>query len=113
MAGGGGGAAPPPPRPPPPPPPGRAGLGRPPRPPPRARAGAGAPPFLLAHGDADSVVDHSHSAALAAALERAGVPAELWTVPGADHGWHGLPEAEVERIFTRSLDFVRARTSKA
>ncbi|UFQ15909.1 MULTISPECIES: alpha/beta hydrolase [Streptomyces] len=80
---------------------------------PLARVRPGAPPFLLVHGDADTMVDHSHSASLAAALRGAGAAADLWTVPGADHGWHGLPEAEVERIFTRSLDFVRARTSKA
>ncbi|MEV0252733.1 alpha/beta hydrolase [Streptomyces sp. NPDC050732] len=80
----------------------------------RARAGSpmsqvapGAPPFLLVHGDADTMVDHSHSASLATALERSGTPAELWTVPGADHGWHGVPEAEVERIFARSLEFAR------
>ncbi|MGV9878355.1 alpha/beta hydrolase fold domain-containing protein [Streptomyces sp. NPDC003006] len=74
---------------------------------PLAQAGPGTPPFLLAHGDADTMVDHSHSASLAAALQGSGTSAELWTVPGADHGWHGLPEAEVEKIFLRSLDFVR------
>ncbi|MFH8606656.1 alpha/beta hydrolase fold domain-containing protein [Streptomyces sp. NPDC018029] len=78
---------------------------------PLSRVRPGAPPFLLVHGDADTMVDHSHSASLAAALERAGAPAELWTVPGADHGWHGVADAEVERIFARSLEFARRRTS--
>ncbi|MFK4064946.1 alpha/beta hydrolase fold domain-containing protein [Streptomyces sp. NPDC029674] len=80
----------------------------------RARAGSplsqvhpDAPPFLLVHGDADTMVDHPHSASLAAALTAAGVPAELWTVPGADHGWHGVADAEVERVFRRSLEFAR------
>ncbi|MEK8173859.1 prolyl oligopeptidase family serine peptidase [Streptomyces sp. M19] len=67
----------------------------------------GAPPFLLVHGAADTMVACSHSESLATALERAGAPVELWTVPGADHGWFGLPETGVEEIFTRSLAFAR------
>ncbi|MGW7410913.1 alpha/beta hydrolase fold domain-containing protein [Streptomyces sp. NPDC054863] len=69
-----------------------------------------APPCLLVHGEADTVVDPSHSTALAAALEKSGSPVELWTVPGADHGWHGLPDATVEEIFGRSLAFTRRCT---
>ncbi len=76
---------------------------------PLAQVASGAPPFLLAHGDADTLVDHSHSASLAAALQRAGAGAELWTVPGAGHAWGGLDDAEVESIFTRSPDFARGR----
>ncbi|MEU3464005.1 alpha/beta hydrolase [Streptomyces sp. NPDC006733] len=76
---------------------------------PLAQVRAGAPPFLLVHGDADTMVDRSHSAALAAALREAGSPAELWTVPGADHGWHGLPDARVAEIFARSLAFACSR----
>ncbi|MBW5424587.1 alpha/beta hydrolase fold domain-containing protein [Streptomyces sp. BG9H] len=76
---------------------------------PVAQVAPGAPPFLLVHGDADTMVDHSHSASLAAALRQAGAEAELWTVPGADHAWHGLDDAEVESVFTRSLEFARGR----
>ncbi|MCZ4119927.1 alpha/beta hydrolase [Streptomyces sp. H39-S7] len=74
---------------------------------PLAQVRPGAPPFLLVHGEADSMVARSHSESLAQALETAGSPVELWTVPGADHGWHGLPDAQVEEIFTRSLAFAR------
>ncbi|WP_244409514.1 alpha/beta hydrolase [Streptomyces albofaciens] len=74
---------------------------------PLAHVRPGAPPFLLVHGDQDTLVDCSHSRSLAAALEQAGAPVELWTVPGADHGWHGLPDTEVEELFNRSLAFAR------
>ncbi|CAM5382219.1 hypothetical protein SALBM135S_06958 [Streptomyces alboniger] len=74
---------------------------------PLARVHAGAPPFLLVHGERDTMVDYSHSVSLAAALEAAGAPAELWTVPGADHGWLGAPEEKVEEIFAYSLRFAR------
>ncbi|MFH9425708.1 alpha/beta hydrolase fold domain-containing protein [Streptomyces sp. NPDC017529] len=74
---------------------------------PLAHVRPGAPPFLLVHGDQDTLVDCSHSRSLAAALEQAGAPVEAWTVPGADHGWYGLPDAEVEKLFSHSLAFVR------
>ena len=77
---------------------------------PLARVHPGAPPFLLVHGERDTMVDHSHSASLAAALRGAGARAELWTVPEADHGWLGAPEERAEEIFTYSLEFARRRT---
>ncbi|NGN65881.1 alpha/beta hydrolase [Streptomyces sp. A7024] len=66
---------------------------------------ADAPPFLLVHGEQDRLVSVSHSRDLAAALRKAGAPAELRTVPGADHGWHGLGDAGVAEIFAASLEF--------
>ncbi len=44
------------------------------------------PPFLLLHGDADPVVPFDRSAAMRAALEEAGVDAELTRIPGGGHG---------------------------
>ncbi|WP_121746176.1 alpha/beta hydrolase [Streptomyces sp. E2N166] len=69
---------------------------------------ADAPPFLLVHGEQDTMVHCSHSRSLASALEKAGSPAELRTVPRADHGWHGLPDDQVEGLFTHSLAFARS-----
>ncbi|MGY1437584.1 alpha/beta hydrolase [Streptomyces reniochalinae] len=66
---------------------------------------AQAPPFLLAHGAADTMVDPSHSEDLAAALRQAGGSARLHLVPGADHGWFGAEESEVENVFAASLRF--------
>jgi acetyl esterase/lipase len=64
-----------------------------------------APPFLLVHGEDDSLVPCAHSRALAARLREAGAPAYLRLVPSADHGWHGIPDDEVEAVFSTSLRF--------
>ncbi|POX36800.1 alpha/beta hydrolase [Streptomyces sp. Ru73] len=80
---------------------------------PVARAHGGAPPFLLVHGDADTMVARTHSEALAAALRAAGAQAELRLVPGADHGWHGAPDAEVADVFAHSLRFAAAKAAAA
>ncbi|MHB9755929.1 alpha/beta hydrolase fold domain-containing protein [Streptomyces sp. BYX5S] len=77
---------------------------------PLKRVRTDAPPFLVVHGEADSMVPCSHGRDLAAALRSARVPVALRTVPGADHGWHGVPDGEVRGIFAASLDFVRQHT---
>ena len=46
----------------------------------------GLPPILIIQGDADPVVPYSHSVRLQDALEKAGVPHQLITVPGGKHG---------------------------
>lgn len=45
-----------------------------------------APPFLIIHGDRDPVVPHHQSEILEIALQKAGVPVELYTVKGGRHG---------------------------
>jgi dipeptidyl aminopeptidase/acylaminoacyl peptidase len=45
------------------------------------------PPTLLIHGDADELVNISHSVRMQEALERAGVVHEFVTIPGGDHGF--------------------------
>jgi acetyl esterase/lipase len=50
-----------------------------------ARVSPSAPPFLIAHGDNDRVVPPSESAALHAALGRAGVASTLTYLAGAGH----------------------------
>ncbi|WP_328315836.1 alpha/beta hydrolase [Streptomyces sp. NBC_00388] len=75
------------------------------------RVHSGAPSFLVMHGAADTMVSRAHSEELAAALEKAGVPVGLRLVPGADHGWAGLSDGQVEEIFTRSLRFARESVS--
>ncbi|MFH8798331.1 alpha/beta hydrolase fold domain-containing protein [Streptomyces sp. NPDC017936] len=77
---------------------------------PVAHAGPDAPPFLLAHGEDDSMVACDHSRRLAARLRDAGAPVDLWTLPGADHVWHGLSDAGVEDVFDRTLRWIRQRT---
>jgi dipeptidyl aminopeptidase/acylaminoacyl peptidase len=46
----------------------------------------GLPPILMIHGDADPTVPYQHSVKLHEALDKAGVPNELFTVPGGHHG---------------------------
>jgi acetyl esterase/lipase len=74
----------------------------------------GGPPFLLQHGEQDTWVPHDQSVRLADALQAAGVPVELESVPGADHFFGGATDAEVEAIFGRAVDFlVRLDTGAA
>ena len=56
------------------------------------------PPTLLIHGDADRLVNVSHSERMYAALQSAGVESEFVVIPGGDHG------------FTRAEDRARAET---
>jgi len=44
------------------------------------------PPTIMIHGDADDTVPYTHSVRLHAALDKAGVPNELLTIPGGKHG---------------------------
>jgi len=53
---------------------------------------AKAPPFLIIHGDADPVVPLDQSKELLAALQSAGVPAELIIKPGGAHPWPTIHE---------------------
>lgn len=46
----------------------------------------GLAPFLFVHGDADTRVAYSQSTSMKKALEDAGVPCKLITVPGENHG---------------------------
>jgi acetyl esterase/lipase len=53
---------------------------------------AGLPPILSIQGDADPIVPYSHSVRLQEALEKAGSPHKLITVPGGKHGNFTGPE---------------------
>jgi acetyl esterase/lipase len=44
------------------------------------------PPIITIHGDKDALVPYQQSVRLHKALDAAGVPHELFTVPGANHG---------------------------
>jgi len=64
----------------------------------------GLPPILMVQGDADPVVPYSHSVRLKEALDKAGVPNELVTIPGGKHG--GFTPDERSRIFKATKDFL-------
>jgi acetyl esterase/lipase len=65
---------------------------------------AGLPPTLMIQGDADPTVPYSHSVRLHEALDKAGVPNQLFTVSGGKHG-HFTPE-EQTRIFQTIQQFL-------
>jgi acetyl esterase/lipase len=52
------------------------------------------PPTLLIHGDADELVNISHSVRMQEALQGAGVVSDFVTIPGGDHGFRN-PEHRV------------------
>ncbi len=62
------------------------------------------PPILTIHGDADPVVPYGHALRLKEALDQAGVPNELVTVPGGKHG--GFSRAETVRVFAAIRSFL-------
>ena len=63
------------------------------------------PPILTIHGDADPTVPYTHAQRLQAALEKAGVPHELMTVPGGKHG--GFSPEERTKIYTGIRAFLQ------
>jgi acetyl esterase/lipase len=65
---------------------------------------SGLPPVLSIQGDADPTVPYSHSVRLHAALEKAGVPNKLITVPGGMHG-NFKPE-EYPHLYAEIRDFL-------
>ncbi|MCY7386584.1 MAG: alpha/beta hydrolase [Burkholderiales bacterium] len=66
----------------------------------------GLPAIFTVHGDADQLVPHAHSTRLHAALNKAGVPNEMMTIPGGGHG--GFSSDESLRI----SDSIRAFLTK-
>jgi acetyl esterase/lipase len=65
---------------------------------------AGLPPTITIHGDADPVVPYSHAVRLHEALNKAGVPNQLVTIPGGKHG--GFSRDEASRGFTAIRAFL-------
>jgi acetyl esterase/lipase len=62
------------------------------------------PPILLIHGDADTVVPASETAAFHQALLAAGVASTLWLLPGIGHGWPAsLTRDRIVAFFRRTL----------
>jgi acetyl esterase/lipase len=46
----------------------------------------GLPPIITIHGDADPTVPYTHAVRLQEALNKAGIPNQLVTIPGGKHG---------------------------
>lgn len=65
---------------------------------------AGLPPIITIHGDADPTVPYSHAVRLQAALNKAGIPNELVTIPGGKHG--GFDHEQTLRAYSAIRDFL-------
>jgi len=65
---------------------------------------AGVPPIISVHGDADPTVPYSQKQRLHAALDRAGLPHELVTVPGGKHG--GFSDQEYMTAYAKIRSFL-------
>jgi acetyl esterase/lipase len=64
----------------------------------------GMPPILTIHGDADSTVPYEHAVRMHRALDAAGVPNRLLTIPGGGHG--GLSEAQLLESYAVIREFL-------
>jgi len=65
---------------------------------------AGLPPVITIHGDADAVVPYEHAVRLHRALDAAGVPNRLVTIPGGGHG--GFTTEEYLRAYAEIAAFL-------
>jgi len=63
------------------------------------------PPILTIHGDKDGLVPYDHAVRLHAKLTAAGVPNQLITVPGGNHG--GFSKTEMVRIYGAIKEFLK------
>jgi len=64
----------------------------------------GIPPIITIHGDSDRTVPYQHALWLHEALNNAGVPNQLVTIPGGDHG--GFNREQTTRAYTAIRDFL-------
>jgi dipeptidyl aminopeptidase/acylaminoacyl peptidase len=67
---------------------------------------AGLPPIITIHGDADPTVPYTHAVQLHEALQKAGVPNQLVTIPGGHHG--GFNREQTLRAFGEIEKFLVA-----
>jgi acetyl esterase/lipase len=67
---------------------------------------AGLPPVMAIHGDADPIVPYEQEVREIDALKKAGVVAELVTIPGGGHG--NFPRDQVLRAWTAIDAFLQA-----
>jgi acetyl esterase/lipase len=63
------------------------------------------PPIITIHGDKDALVPYEQSVRLHKALDTAGVPNQLYTVPGANHG--GFSYEQNRAAWTAIREFLK------
>lgn len=60
-------------------------------------------PVFFVHGDSDKQVLPHHSQHMATNRQTAGLPTELWIIPGGEHGFDNYPPSDI--FWDRILDF--------
>lgn len=70
------------------------------------------PPTLFLHGTADRDVPVEQSIAMAAELEKHGVPHELITIEGGGHSLWGGDRKKIDQAFKRSMDYIAEQLSQ-
>ncbi len=65
----------------------------------------GLPPILTIHGDNDNLVPYAHAVRLHSALDAAGVPNKLMTIPGGKHG--GFSQEQMIQIYHTIREFLK------
>ncbi len=63
------------------------------------------PAIFTIHGDADQLVPYSHAVRLHAALDKAGVPNMLMSIPGGNHG--GFTRGQMLNVYTSLQTFLK------
>jgi acetyl esterase/lipase len=71
---------------------------------PLAYVRAGLPPVISIQGDADPTVPYSQNVRLHQALDKAGIPNELVTIPGGKHG--GFSDVEMAKAYAAIRGFL-------
>jgi dipeptidyl aminopeptidase/acylaminoacyl peptidase len=67
---------------------------------------AGLPPVLTIHGDADPTVPYAQALRLQKALTAAGVPNELFTVPGGKHAFQCCTLEQRQKVYQTIHSFL-------
>ena len=62
------------------------------------------PPIITIHGDADDVVPYSHAVRLQQALDKSGVPNQLFTIQDGGHGQ--FSDKENRKAYAAILQFL-------
>jgi acetyl esterase/lipase len=70
----------------------------------------GIPPILTIHGDADPTVPYTHAVRLREALDAAGVPNRLHTVPGGGHGNFSVEQSQ--QVYETIRQFLQEHVTK-
>jgi acetyl esterase/lipase len=65
------------------------------------------PPTLLIHGDKDTDVPHEQSVLMAAEFKKHGVPHQLLSIAGGEHGLPGVDAKVISETYAAAIEFLQ------